>query len=217
MIYLLQSRAGFITLGLVLILIPIFLYRKKVNWLQAIVLMTISTLIIALTLTNPRINKNLVDLNHFTDISNDFSFKNSDSRFQPWYASLQLIKENFWLGTAPSNLNEELVKKYRELGFEFALKNELNSHNQYLETLAGLGILGFLSLIFIMGYSFVISIQQRNYLLFFLMIILSINFLFESMLNRMAGILFMMFFMSLFIFAKIPESEGKSAGQLPDK
>ena len=52
-------------------------------------------------------------------------------------------------------------------------------------------------------YGFVIAYKKRQYLLFFLLLILSINFLFESMLNRMAGVLFMMFFYSLFVFMKI--------------
>jgi O-antigen ligase len=130
---------------------------------------------------------------------------------------MQVIKENFWFGTSPANLTDELIKKYKELGFEKAALDNLNSHNQYLETFAGLGIFGFLTLLFIMVYSFVLSIKKRNYLLFFFIIIVSINFIFESMLNRMAGILFMMFFISLLIFADIKEFSAKRKEQLIEK
>ncbi len=77
---------------------------------------------------------------------------------------------------------------------------KLNSHNQYLETCAGLGIFGFVSLLYILIYGFIITYKKRHYLLFFLLVILSINFMFESMLNRMSGVLFMIFFYSLFVF-----------------
>lgn len=216
-IYLLQSRASHITFGAVLVLIPLVeLYKKKK---KRFVFISTALFIFILTffLTISKIKSNIVDVIQMNRNMDNMELSESDSRIQIWYASIQVIKENFWFGTSPANLTLELSKKYNELGFTEAANEKLNCHNQYLETFAGLGIFGFLSLLFIMIYSFVISIKRQNYLLFFLMIILAINFMFESMMNRMAGILFMMFFISLLVFANIPEFEGRSRLHSSDK
>lgn len=202
MLYLLQSRAAFIAFSLVIVLIPLVELKKKFK--KRFIFITIALLIAALTFvsTSSKIKSNLHDLVEFTRSENKKELLNSDIRLQLWYTSIEIIEENFWFGTSPANLTDELVKKYKELGFEKAADDELNTHSQYLESFAGLGIFGFLALMFIITYTFIISIKQKHYLLFFLMVILSINFLFEAMLNRMAGLLFMMFFISLFVFAK---------------
>ncbi len=207
MFYLLQSRAAFITLGIVLSIIILIELRKKFR--KRFVLFGIFLIIIPVIIlfTNNRISRNIKESITLVKNTNLETIKKSDVRFKVWYTSIQIIKENFWLGTSPAELTSKLVKKYQELGFQKAADEELNAHNQYLESFAGLGIFGFLALLFIIIYTFIISIKQKHYLLFFLMVILSINFLFESMLNRMAGVLFMMFFISLFVFAKKPEKD----------
>ncbi|MDF1549839.1 MAG: O-antigen ligase family protein, partial [Bacteroidales bacterium] len=209
MLYLLQSRAAFITAGVILVIIPIVELQKRLKkrFIFFFIIFLAGTIIFLST--NKRIHENIKEFKELIENDNNFSYANSDLRFRLWYTSIHVISVNFWFGTTPANLTEALVKKYEELGFKRAANERLNSHNQYLETFAGLGIFGFLSLMFIIIYTFIISIKQRHYLLFFLMIILSINFLFESMLNRMAGVLFMMFFISLLVFSKTPYENSK--------
>ncbi len=201
-LYLLQSRAAFITLGFILPLIPIIELMKKLK--KRLIFLAIALIVSAITLisTSRKMKGNLSNLKTFLKSENKIELLKSDTRFQLWYTSVKVIEENFWWGTSPANLTDELVKKYNTLGFKSAYDDHLNSHNQYLESFAGLGIFGFLALMYIIVYTFIISIKKKHYLLFFLMVILSINFLFESMLNRMAGVLFMMFFISLFVFTK---------------
>lgn len=200
MLYLLQSRAAFITFGIVMVLIPLIELKKKLK--KRFIFLTIALFAVAFSFisTSSSIRTNIIGIVKFFGNENKTQLINSDTRLQLWYTSAKVIQDNFWFGTSPANLTDELVKKYEELGFEGAAEQKLNSHNQYLETFAGLGVFGFLSLMFIIIFTFIISIKQKHYLLFFLMVILSVNFLFESMLNRMAGVLFMMFFVSLFVF-----------------
>jgi O-antigen ligase len=208
MIYLLHSRAGLIALGVVIIIVPLIEVKKKLKKRFIFLAMTLIIAAFALLFTTPSIVKSFSSVKQLAK-KESTSLSESDIRLQLWYTSIIVIKDNFWFGTSPANLTDQLVKKYNELGFEGAAKDQLNTHNQYLETYAGLGILGFLSLLYIIIYTFIISIKKRHYLLFFLMGILSINFLFESMLNRMAGVLFMMFFISLFVFAKKDNENAK--------
>ena len=200
MIYLLQSSAGFITFGIVSILSVLYEFKAKQKKRYIFIGSIFVVMgILALSFSKP-VQKRLKD---YTDvILNPKTSKlfDKDDRIGLWYSAVEVIKENLWFGTAPADLSDELAKKYKKHNLKDAQEEKLNAHNQYLETFAGLGIFGFLSLIFILVYGFYLAYKKRHYLLFFLLIILSINFLFESMMNRMAGILFMMFFYSLFVF-----------------
>ncbi len=200
MLFLLQSRSAFVAIPVVIIAIGIIKFSKKINLISTLVFIVILGISIFGISTSERLKKNLKELQALQEDGLVSNLKGRDVRYRLWYTSTLVIKDNFWFGTSPANLTDELVKKYEELGFDNAKKHELNSHNQYLETFAGMGVFGFLALMYVIIYSFIISIRERNYLLFFLMLLLSINFLFESMLNRMAGVLFMMFFLSMFTF-----------------
>jgi len=199
-IYLLQSRAGFITLFITIIFIFFFelkKYKTKKLIFSGIVIIAISVFFV---FSSSNMQTAFSKLENYTSKKNKLEFVKQDARLQTWYSATKLIKENFWFGTAPADVYEVLTKKYKSFNFEGAEKQQLNAHNQYLETFAGLGIIGFISLMSIFIAGFIFAYKNKHYLMFFLLLILSVNFLFESMLNRMAGVLFMMIFYSLFVF-----------------
>ncbi len=207
MLFLLQSRSAFVTIPIVIACMAVVEFRKNINLISiGIFVMIVVGAIFAIS-TSSRLQQNIKDIKNIKEEGFVSHIKERDIRYRLWYTSILVIKDNFWIGTAPANEEAALTKKYKELGFEHAEKEHLNSHNQYLQTFVGSGVFGFLALMFVIVYSFIISIRKKHYLLFFLMLILSINFLFESMLNRMAGVLFMMFFLSMFTFmeAKIEQ------------
>ncbi len=199
MLFLLQSRSAFVAIPILIICMAIIEFRKKINIVSIGIFASILGIAVFLLSTSDKLQQNIEELRHISQEGLVANINKHDQRYRIWYSSILVIKENFWIGTSPANLVDELVEKYEELGFESEKQERLNSHNQYLETFAGIGVFGLLSLIFIIAYSFAISIKQRHYLLFFLMLLLSINFLFEAMLSRMAGVLFMMLFLSIFI------------------
>ncbi len=201
MLYLLQSRAALITFGIMLVFVPFIELKNRLKKRFAFISLALLIVSISFISTNKRIKSNLVEAWNVAENKEKPALAESDLRIQLWYTSVQLIKDNFWFGTGPANLTDKLIMKYEALGFTRAAEDELNAHNQYLESFSGLGIFGFLSLMFILVYSFIIAIKKHNYLLFFLILILSINFLFESILNRMSGVLFMMFFVSILVYA----------------
>jgi O-antigen ligase len=201
-LYLLQSRAGLVSLiivGFIIIFNELYQSRRKTYFLiLGVALVTGLILIFSST-----------KLLHVIDQTGNLLLKPDKSqiegendRFQMWYSILPVIKENFLTGVGPASVTDELMVQYAKNNFEIAIQYRLNAHNQYLETVAGIGIPGLLILIFILFYPLLFSIQSRNYLLFFLIFLLSFNFMFESMLNRMAGIIFMMVFTGIFLFTK---------------
>ncbi len=202
MVYLLQSRAGFIAFIVSSFFIILFeIYRKKQKRYFFVGIITLS-IGVTFILFSTRMQTILKQTDSILKEPDKVELKKMDARFQTNFAAFQIIKENFWFGVGPANMYDELKKQYKKYGFEKAAEERLNAHNQYMETFAGLGIFGFLALMYILIGGFVYAYRNKHYLLFFLLLILSINFLFESMMNRMNGILFMMLFYSLFVFMK---------------
>jgi len=199
MIYLLQSRASFITFFVVIVFLILYEIKKHNNKKLIISGIFVISVSVTFILSSSAFQEGFNKLNKILSNKNKLEIVKKDARFQTWYSAKEVIKENFWFGTSPPDVYKELTNIYIKYNFPVKEK-ELNAHNQYLESFAGLGVFGFISLMSILICGFIYAYNKKHYLLFFLLLISSINFLFESMLNRMAGILFMMFFYSLFVF-----------------
>ncbi len=123
--------------------------------------------------------------------------KSGTQRFFLWQAGLEIYKENYLLGVGTGDVGDELRQHSR---FD-KLKKLNNIHNEYLESLVKLGIPGVFSFLLVLFAGFWYSYQKNNYFLFLFFLIFSVNFIFETMLNRVGGTLFFGFFAGfIFIF-----------------
>ncbi|MBI3502698.1 MAG: O-antigen ligase family protein [Bacteroidetes bacterium] len=111
--------------------------------------------------------------------------------------SLELIRGNFLFGIGTGDIKQELIKKYQEKKNTLAIEENLNPHNQFIETFATLGILGEVSLLMMIFIPFYSSTYGKNIFTISFILLIIINFLFESMLNTQAGVVFFAFFNSL--------------------
>ncbi|HBG71320.1 MAG: hypothetical protein A2W93_01610 [Bacteroidetes bacterium GWF2_43_63] len=111
-------------------------------------------------------------------------------RVQVYYCDAELIKENFWAGVSPGDVCDELAGKYSKYGFRHALERNYNAHNQFLQTFIGLGIAGFLVLLLIVLIPFIYAARKNDYVLMAFTLMVSVLFMFESMLQLQAGIMF---------------------------
>jgi len=116
-----------------------------------------------------------------------------------WKESIKIIKQHFWLGTSPADANQNLYNAYEENGLTGALAKRLNAHNQFLETFIGTGIIGFLLLLLITLFLIVYSFIKKNYILMLFSILISLNFMVESMLQAQAGFTFFVFFLCVLL------------------
>ncbi|MFN8259042.1 MAG: O-antigen ligase family protein [Bacteroidales bacterium] len=198
-VFFLQSRAGILTsVFMVIFIIVLEIIR---NYSRKLILISsfVVILLFGLLVTNERIIRNIKEISEIIKVER-IEYKNSDTRFNSWRAAVAVIKENFIIGTAPADVEAELVIKYKQYGQELAASEKLNAHNQYLESFAGLGLTGIILLLVILFKTLLAGIKTKNYLLILFLSMIMINFLFESMLNRMAGFLFFMFFIGLLYF-----------------
>ncbi|KAA1244335.1 O-antigen ligase [Aquimarina sp. RZ0] len=110
-------------------------------------------------------------------------------RLLSWDASIELIKSAPLLGYGIGDANDILIEKYKELGYDYNYENKYNSHNQFLQTLLQTGSVGFGVLITIFILLAIRMKRSRNEFSVFL--ILFISLMFESMLVRFNGIVFL--------------------------
>ena len=198
-IILCSSKIGI--LSLLIIVIILFYYKFK----TILSLKNIGVFILSLSLIIITINKLLPNsLDRFNSLTN-ISLKHQDKkssesttlRILIWEQSINLIKNNFLLGTGVGDANDELYKKYQSNGIDVAFDEKLNAHNQFLQTFIGIGLFGFILLCIISIGQIFIAYNKKNILMFVFFIIISLNFFVESMLQTSAGVLFFVFFFCL--------------------
>lgn len=143
------------------------------------------------------------DLVNKNEKSSKVETKNHNNiRIRIWNETYKLIKKNFFIGTGAGDIKSALSGIYKTDNNTEAKEKHLNVHNQFLETFIGQGIIGVLMLIFILVIPLYRGLKNRNYLPIFFVLIVSLNFVFESMLNTISGVVFFAFFYSMLVFIK---------------
>ena len=202
-ILLLSSKTAFFILALLFIILFLYIlfqrHIKKINLIYFLLILLIGGYLYShLPEKYNRFSNKLESLKHAAD------FK-QDTRYAIWTNALEVAKNNLPWGTGTGDVKAALKMNYaKNLHFDYYLRG-YNCHNQYLQLLVGLGIFGFL--LFFSGqiYSIWISCKKRYFLYTLFTIIIGINFLTESMLERQAGVAFFAIFNALlcvFAFAE---------------
>jgi O-antigen ligase len=78
--------------------------------------------------------------------------------------------------------------------------DNLNAHNQYLEVLLGTGLIGLLIFVSILSFIIYLVFLKRSLLFGLFILIIMMFFLFESILNRIAGVTFFSLFSFLLLY-----------------
>lgn len=91
-------------------------------------------------------------------------------------------------------LNKEYHNEYRMI--QNCIKNNLNAHNQFSDTIIAVGVIGLILLLSFFIYPIFLWIKNKNFdiVFFSLLLIIAFNSLFESVLERQMGIMFFVFF-----------------------
>lgn len=117
-----------------------------------------------------------------------------------WKAANQVIAEHLLIGTGTGDSKDELIKAYEKRGMTGAVENRLNAHNEFYQVFVSLGLIGFIIFCTQLIAPLVVSIKEKNSMYTFFLIIIVLNFLTESMLEREVGVLFYAFFNSVLCF-----------------
>lgn len=189
-ILLASSRSNFIALFLLAIVL-FFKVRLKYKYLYLVLFLSISILYIL----NSRFKypfKTIISSIFLTEQTENNTFEKSNVRFEIWKSALNSSKENIWFGIGLSG------KKIKLENNENYKNRYFDTHNYYLETLISFGLLGLSLFLTILGASLLNAIKKQNYLYLSFLIIVMVNLFFENILNRLAGIIFFIFFIVFF-------------------
>ncbi len=199
-IFLCSSKLGILSFFIAAPLILLYKLRSFLN-LKKIALL-ISGMVVLGFLSYKLFPEAFNRLSSLTAISSSSidktSSESTEVRILIWEQCVNIIKNNFWLGTGVGDANDALYAAYTANGLTGASDHNLNAHNQYFQTFIGLGIIGFLILLILTFGYLIKGIVKKHFLLFLFSFLISLNFLVESMLQTSAGVLFFVFFFCLF-------------------
>jgi O-antigen ligase len=212
-VVLLSSRVGMIVYLLTLILVPLALASTIVKRLRIAALAILLTFVGGYFIwNNPRTEIVITELKQ-TFLDDDFDQSSGiGQRLMLWNAALQIIQENPLIGVGVGDVHASLNKKYKESGNTIALDAQLNVHNQFLEIAIALGLIGFLVFFTIIVWLLYFSLQNRNILLFVLILQFCLNCFLESMLNTQSGVVFWAFLTAILVHSNFSQ---ESKGNVP--
>lgn len=137
------------------------------------------------------------------------AIKNSDSAFidssEGSMERMAIIKstyliaeENLPWGTGTGDVKDVITKYYLAKGSTTIESRYLNAHNQFFQTIITLGIPGLILLLLFFIAGFILVYRTKNLLFLAFLIMIFIHFLFESMFEVQAGVVFISLFYTLF-------------------
>lgn len=203
MVMLSNSRAAILAMGLVFLFLMIYMIFKTKRYIIGTVMLV---LMIATGFSTKylmphvfdRFNMGIGEVLHARSMDDIEHWNGTTLRVQVYYCSLELAEENFWVGVGPGDVSDELMAKYKLYKFRHAVERGYNAHNQFLQVFIGLGLIGFLIFMAIFIVPFIYAIRQGDFIQMAFIIMLLILFMFESMLQQQAGIMFILFTLMFF-------------------
>ncbi|HRY32955.1 MAG TPA: O-antigen ligase family protein [Bacteroidales bacterium] len=207
MVILLASKAGIISLLILLLvsLASLILYKKEYVIGLIFVLLVPFAFVGAYYLFPSSFYRLTIAKNYLdghTPLNLD-SGDGTNDRILVWRSSVEVFREHPVCGVGTGDVKDVLMEKYRENQILAAMTKRLNAHNQYLQTLVALGLIGLLILSLMLLLPAISAIRKNNLLYLLFLLLVGINFLGESMLERQAGVVFYSFFNTLLLYIHI--------------
>lgn len=194
----LQSRAGLLSLGLLAIT---WLYRILITnrrYLVGVIILFI--FIVSSFFIFSKFERFISTAKIFGLINqadDTLNVKREDPttiRLWIWKSAASVIKENPIKGVGPSFVKEKLYDEYLRRDLVISASEKLNAHNQFLETFLGIGVIGFSLLLITILVPLWFAFKEKDWLFVNFLCLCFISFTFESMLERIAGIVFFAIF-----------------------
>ncbi len=205
-LYFSESKAGMISLVLLLIFVLFKLFYHKSKGISIGIILISLIAFISIFTINERFKALLnAGLNFEKVFAHPEKVQESTAlRMLAWDASIRIIKKHPIIGVGGGDIKDELSKIYKTRDYKKPLEMHMNAHNQYLETTVGEGVIG---LLFLLAMLIILFFNRTNMLLSQgFSLIFSINILFESMFNVQAGVVFFVIMYSILFTAQNPQS-----------
>jgi len=209
-ILLLMSRAAVLALVLVFIsiMIQVIISKRKVYYLKyGLIIITLIMSIFSYNVINEKNTYNTLT-ERFSNVTNPIADESVNERLNFYTTAIKSIGDNPLLGVGVGNwkiksidLSRDIIVSYRVPFF---------AHNDFLQFLAEIGILGGLCFMFYIFYPIIISLlrslKSRSFDINFLIFLIFIIYIVDSMLNfpieRPINYIYLCFTIALFYQSK---------------
>ncbi|MFZ5553773.1 MAG: O-antigen ligase family protein [Bacteroidota bacterium] len=210
-VLLLSSKSGFLAFALVIVVSVIYYFYKNGKIKNILLGLTALTLLTVLLFSfSSYVRARFVSVFETSKLSKEELFEqhrtsteSSAVRLMIWTVAKEII-EDHPLGVGTGDNKSMLTQKYSEYGMTGALEKKLNCHNQFLETTISVGFQGLAILVALLGYGMYEAIRKKNFLLLWVMAIITLSLFFESFFERQAGIVFFVF-ITWVLFTSVPQ------------
>jgi len=200
-IFLLSSKTGISSIIVTHIIALAYWIIKHKKFIQGTIsLFVIIAIFIIGYNKSDTINNRLHDVvSVFTFSENNVSSTSTEYRIKAWGIAYSLIGNSPIYGFGTGTTRNLLTDEYKKNRYDYLAEKRLNCHNQFIETTLAIGVIGLLILIFVIYLPIIWSVKSNNYLLFFFIILITYNFLTESILETQSGVVFIAFFYTLLV------------------
>lgn len=208
-LFFMASRNTILTLIFITLFIyPILRLRHKLVYIFASIVL-IGTAIFVTRNDNYIFNRFSIDLIDDLNLGNHYTIDNPEPRIMRWQCAIDLIKEKPIFGYGSGDEIPLLMKLYKERNMKISYAEEFNTHNQYLSILIKHGVVGLLIFLGMLAYFFRLAIESKNFLYLSFLILMSIGFLTENIIDANKGIFFFAYFNTLLGYQIINENKQK--------
>lgn len=197
-----SSKLGILLMSVNVFIILTYYAITKSKIRQALILFSIFSIVSVVGIYNSplkiRFQQAYKEVFHGNKNAKDYQMS-TGTRIWTWKTTVEVIKENPVIGVGIGDIRDELIKQYKEFGITDKSRTRLDSHQQFLQTFATIGLSGITCLLFLFFILFRKAIKTKNIILFSFTLFYFLFGLTESMLETQAGIVFFTF-MSLLLF-----------------
>ncbi|MFT5778811.1 MAG: O-antigen ligase [Crocinitomicaceae bacterium] len=141
--------------------------------------------------------------NHVNDI------ESNTVRLVVWTMAVEMIVDNPF-GVGLGNENNLLVQKYYDCKYTGYAERRLNPHNQFLQSGISIGWIGVIAVLFLFLTMLINTFKVRSLPLFIAVLCLFVSCLFESMLERQVGVIFLSIIVLMLNFASTDKEKSTS-------
>jgi O-antigen ligase len=132
---------------------------------------------------------------HYADSLTAEQWNGANFRLAVWKCGWELAKPNLLTGAGLGDRKDKLFEIYKKKKFILAIQTNKNLHNQYLDILSSLGIIGLV--LFLTGYvigPFIFAAKQKNILAMAIILTFSIALVTDNFLDRSFSAIIFSFF-----------------------
>ncbi len=214
-VILLSSKAGILSLFIVVFMSVSFLIIRVPikTWLRYFVIIFLSGLILA-SMFSGNIRTRLSSLSNINLSGSELnSSDNADGvvvRILCMEVAWEQFLESPLFGTGTGDYHKKTNTKLTDKNLIEVFGGFRNAHNQYLQTAVTIGIAGFVALLMYLIFPLIALHRELPWLFLLFVIIVAFNLIFESMLEKQAGVFFIIFFHTMLYRVSYEQSMKKN-------